>query len=67
MGCGYSDLIGGDGDRSETSWAVPLSWEITAKALVGRPEALIRWGMFSDASSNPRIADFRDPGLGEAV
>jgi hypothetical protein len=37
------------------SWAVPLSWEITAKALGGRPEALIRWGMFTDASSIPKI------------
>ena len=37
------------------SWAVPLSWEVTAKALGGRPEALIRWGMPTDANSNARI------------
>ena len=37
------------------SWAVLLSWEIKAKALGGSPEALIRWGMFTNASSNPRI------------
>ena len=34
------------------SWAVPLSWEVTAKALGGRREALIRWGIFTDAISN---------------
>jgi hypothetical protein len=55
-------------------WAVPLSWEITAKALGGRPEALIRWGMFTDASSNPRTlqtssiaSDKQARGLGEAI
>jgi hypothetical protein len=37
------------------SGAVPLSWEVTAKALGGRREALIRWGMFTDAISNRRI------------
>jgi hypothetical protein len=37
------------------SWAVPLSWEVTAKALGGRREALIRWGMFTDAISYGRI------------
>jgi hypothetical protein len=37
------------------SWAVPLSWEATAKALGGRREALIRWGMFTDAISYRRI------------
>jgi hypothetical protein len=26
------------------SWAVPLSWQVTAKTLGGRREALIRWG-----------------------
>jgi len=38
-----------------SSWALPLSWEVTAKALGGRPEALIRWGMFTDALSYQRI------------
>jgi hypothetical protein len=33
------------------SWAVPLSWEVSAKALGGRREALIRWGMCTDAIS----------------
>jgi hypothetical protein len=37
------------------SWAVPLSWEVRAKALGGRREALIRWGMFTDAISYRRI------------
>jgi len=31
------------------SWTIPLSWEVMAKALGGRREALIRWEMFTDA------------------
>ena len=42
------------------SWAVPLSWEVTAKALGGRREALIRWGC-SPMRSLTGFADFRDP------
>ena len=38
-----------------SSWAVPLFWEVTSKALGGRREALIRWGMFTDAISYRKI------------
>src|SRR6266699_2258962 len=37
------------------SWAAPLSWEVTAQALGGSREALIRWGMVTDAISYRRI------------
>src|SRR5258708_23391479 len=35
------------------SWAAPLSWEVTARALGGRRKALIRWGTLTNAISNP--------------
>ncbi len=54
------------------SWAVPLSWEVTAKALGGRREALIRWGMFhrcdllpEDLQTSAIPADKEARGLGK--
>src|SRR5258708_32201916 len=38
------------------SWAAPLSWEVTARALGGRRKALIRWGTLTNAISNPTSA-----------
>ena len=38
------------------SWAAPLSWEVTARALGGRRKALIRWGTLTNAISNPTFA-----------
>jgi hypothetical protein len=38
------------------SWAAPLSWEVTARALGGRRKALIRSGALTNAISNPTSA-----------